>query len=63
MRILSQIDVNFSILGSNSAWLPNAYHLPLPRACTTLINFLRDGWTDYLKNMGMIPKCPISKVK
>ncbi|XP_065217923.1 uncharacterized protein LOC135843828 [Planococcus citri] len=55
------VNVNFNILGSNSAWLPNAYHLPVPKACSSMIRLLGEGWVGYMKNMGMVPKCPVPK--
>ena len=54
--------LDFAILGSNAAWLPNAYSMNLPKGCSGFMGLLREGLVEYLKSFGMPPKCPMQKV-
>ncbi|XP_065216065.1 uncharacterized protein LOC135842501 [Planococcus citri] len=53
--------LDFAILGSNAAWLPNAYSMTLPKGCSGFMSLLREGLVEYLKSFGMPPKCPMQK--
>ncbi|XP_065216068.1 uncharacterized protein LOC135842505 [Planococcus citri] len=52
---------NFAVLGSNLAWLPNAYSLTFPKACSGFSNMMGPIWIDLLKHMKMSTKCPTPK--
>ncbi|XP_065216066.1 uncharacterized protein LOC135842503 [Planococcus citri] len=53
--------LNFYILGSNLAWLPNAYSMTFPIGCSGILSLLGEGWIEFMKNMNMPPRCPMRK--
>lgn len=54
--------LDFAVLGSNAAWLPNAYTMHLPKGCSGFLGLLREGLEEYLKSFEMPPKCPMQRV-